>query len=213
MISIAIPTYEMSPYGSEFVDFSFNKIYNQTYKDIEVVISDHSIDDGIKNLCDKWSDRLNIKYIRNENNRGSSSSNINNAMNYCTGDYIKIIFQDDYLYDEKSIQNIINCLDEDTIWLATTSEHSIDGITCYNRFLPEYNERIWTGSNSISSPSVITVRNDKKLPFDDELIWMMDCDWYKRMRDTYGLPKILDIITVVNRTWHGRLSDTIPGDR
>jgi len=200
--------------GVYFLDLSFEKIYNQTYKDVEIVISDHSIDDSIKDMCEKWKSKLNIKYIRNENNRGSSSANTNNAINYCTSEYIKILFQDDYLFDNNSLQNIITILNEkNPIWLATSCEHSDDGINCYNRFVPEWNDRIWTGSNSLSSPSVITVRRDSFIEFDNDLIWMMDCDWYKRMFDKYGKPYILDEICIVNRTWGGRLSDTISYDR
>jgi hypothetical protein len=38
----------------------------------------------------------------------------------------------------------------------------------------------------------------------------MDCDYYQKMFLKYGEPYILDKITVVNRTWGSRLTDTIP---
>jgi hypothetical protein len=38
----------------------------------------------------------------------------------------------------------------------------------------------------------------------------MDVDYYKRMFDLHGEPSILEEITVVNRTWGERLTDTIP---
>ena len=68
--SIAIPTYGYGGKGSEFLEFSFNKLKNQTFKNFEVVISDHSIDDTIKDICDKWSSDLDINYTRNEEGRG-----------------------------------------------------------------------------------------------------------------------------------------------
>ena len=37
----------------------------------------------------------------------------------------------------------------------------------------------------------------------------MDVEFYKRVFDKKGEPKILDEITAVNRTWGDRLTDTI----
>ena len=38
-----------------------------------------------------------------------------------------------------------------------------------------------------------------KIYFDDRMIWLMDCDYYKRLYLKYGAPTILNKITVVNR--------------
>jgi glycosyltransferase involved in cell wall biosynthesis len=98
MISIAIPTYEMNGVGNIFLKKSLELISLQTFKDFEIVISDHSIDDSIKNVCCEFEDSLKIVYLRNEINRGSSSSNMNNAILNCRGEIIKFLFQDEYLY-------------------------------------------------------------------------------------------------------------------
>jgi hypothetical protein len=52
-----------------------------------------SLNNHIKQLCDNWNPRLNILYVKNEHNRGSSSANLNNGIKKATGEYIKIIFQ------------------------------------------------------------------------------------------------------------------------
>jgi glycosyltransferase involved in cell wall biosynthesis len=207
-ISIAMPTYEMEPYGSEFFDFSLNIISKQTHKNIEIVVSDNSEDDNIKDVCDKWKNALDITYVRYD--KRGMSINTNNAINNCTSEYIKILYQDDYLFSNTSIEETMNMLDEKKpIWLASSCIHTHDGVKYYNKFTPRYHDNIWKGVNTISSPSVITVKNDKKLMFDTELTWLLDCDWYKRMYDIYGLPEILNITTVVNRTWGNRTSDTL----
>ena len=38
----------------------------------------------------------------------------------------------------------------------------------------------------------------------------MDCDYYQRMFLKHGLPKVLDVDTMVNRIVNDRLSNTIP---
>ena len=210
LISIAIPCYEMKGVGAKFLDESLLKINNQTYKNIQVVISDHSINDDVKNICDKWSSKLQIKYLRNSENIGSSSSNINSAINNCDGEIIKILFQDDFLYDNYSIELIVNFFEDNDKWLVTSCFHTNDGINVYNEHHPVWNDNIHLGVNTISSPSVLSIKNGIKERFDDDLIWLMDCDMYKKLYNEYGHPKILPAINVVNRLWGNRLSDTIP---
>lgn len=59
--SISIPTYGYNGKGSEFLNFSLYKLSSQTFKNFEVVISDHSTDNTIKDICticpDKWFNR------------------------------------------------------------------------------------------------------------------------------------------------------------
>ena len=59
-------------------------------------------------------------------------------------------------------------------------------------------------------PSGMTMKNNNLIYFDNELNWLMDCDYYQKMFLKYGEPNILDEITVVNRTWGNRLTDTTP---
>jgi hypothetical protein len=210
LVSIAIPCYEMNGRGVEFLNFSFEKIYEQTYKEIQVVISDHSIDEGIKDLCDQWKEKLNIKYVKNDKNRGSSSSNINNAIDHSDGEIIKILFQDDYLYGENSIDDIVINFNEDTLWLITACNHTKDTIKFENVHYPYFHDNIHLGFNTISSPSVLTINKSVTERFSEDLIWLMDCDMYKKLHIRYGLPTIVNNINVVNRLWGNRLSDTIP---
>jgi len=208
MISIAIPVYETRGKGKEYLKFQFEKFLEQTYQDFEVVISDHSVDDEIKKVCEEYNNRLDIRYLRNEEGRGLSSVNINNAIKNCTGKIIKIIFQDDFLWDKNSLFYTVESFDSDTNWLVSACQHTRDdGETFYRAFYPRYNDKIYLGNNTISSPSVLSIRNTQdKIYFDDRLIWLMDVDYYKMLYDKYGSPKILNKITIVNRDHPHQLS-------
>jgi len=180
MISIAIPTYESFGRGSEFLEFQFTIFKEQTYKDFEIVISDHSKNDNIEQLCAKYINVLNINYERNEENRGNFTDNTNKAMRRCKGDIIKILFQDDFLWDKHSLEKINNSFDKNTNWLVTSCEHTYDGINFHRTHHPKYNELIYTGNNTIGNPSVLTVRNDDNvLFFDKRMIWTVDVDYYR----------------------------------
>ena len=207
--SIAIPCYEMGGKGSEFLNFSLRKIESQSFKDFEVVVSDHSSDDSIKNVCDYWSGRIDIKYFRNTEGVGSSSSNINNAIRNSKGEWIKILFQDDFLYSEDSLLDIKNSLNDEIYWVATACEHTNDGESFYRPFFPKWNDDIKYGVNTISSPSVITIRKGLGILFDPEFIWLMDTDWYYRIWIKHGEPEYIKKINVANRTWSDSVSNTV----
>lgn len=212
LISIVIPCYEMHGKGVEFLDFNLKQINNQTYKNIEIVISDHSQNNDIMELYHKWKNQLNIVYIKNNNNLGVSSSNVNNAINNSKGELIKILFQDDFLYHNNSIKDIIENFEDGYNWLVTSSTHTYDGFNFSNELIPIYNDNIHLGINTISSPSVLTIRKSVTERFDEKLIWLMDCDMYKQLYIKYGEPKIVKKVNVVNRLWGNRLSDTISQD-
>ena len=106
--SICIPTWEVKGKGIEYLEHSFNILANQSFKDFDIIISDNSQDYEIADLCDIWGSILDIKYFRNENGRGFIAPNLNYGLKKCTGKYIKILFQDDFLYDIDSLEIIYN---------------------------------------------------------------------------------------------------------
>lgn len=199
-LSVCIPVYEMRGQGALFLKQSLDILAHQTFKDFDVIISDHSENPEIQDLCDTYKDTLEIHYYRNTENRGNSSANINNAIKKASGKLIKILFQDDFLFHEKSLEDIVQNFNiQKDHWLVTASEHSEDGVHFFRPFYPTYNDRIHLGKNTISSPSVLTIKNGNPLLFDEKLIWLMDGDYYKRCFRAFGNPKILNTINVVNR--------------
>jgi glycosyltransferase involved in cell wall biosynthesis len=81
-ISICIPTWEQYGRGVEFLKNNFEQILKQTYKDFNVIISDHSKDDNIKSLCENYSSQIKIKYFKNENHFGNGPANTNNTTHH-----------------------------------------------------------------------------------------------------------------------------------
>jgi GT2 family glycosyltransferase len=211
--SIAIPCYEAQGLGYAFLHNQLSILSNQTFKDFEVVISDHTKDNNNNLILETIQEfsTLNIRYIRNTQNRGSSSANINFAMDHCSGELIKILFQDDFLYNDKSLEIISNNFEEKDNWLVTGCCH-YDGVVFKRPFFPEWNDNIHLGVNTISSPSVLTIRNSSKLYFDNDLIWMMDVDLYKKYYLKFGPPKIVNEIVVVNRICFSQLTNFISNE-
>lgn len=206
LVSICIPAYEMHNKGYEFLDFSFSKIYEQTYKRIEVIVSDQSNDYSIMRACSKWSDKLHIKYFKDDN-RGKSSMNINNALSNAKGELVKILFQDDFLFRNDSIEITVNEHKKtNKDWYVSSFTHIENG-NFTNVITPKYNENIYAGENTIGSPSVITYKNKKDfIKFENDLVWLMDCDYYKRLFNRYGHPHVINDVTVAVRIWQNSYS-------
>lgn len=212
MLSVCIPTYEMGGLGGAYLKQSLEVLSRQTFKDIELIVSDNSRNSEIEDLCIQFRDRLNICYFHNSTSYGISG-NTNNAIKHARGKIVKILFQDDFLYSDDSLQSLIDSFDlNHDHWLISACEHTYDGLNLYRPFYPKYHDKIFLGRNSISSPSVLAIKNDNPLFFDEKLTWLMDCDYYKRCFDLFGPPKILNKINVVNRTGSHQTSTAIVDD-
>ena len=207
-LTVAIPCWGIEGKGCDYLEYSFNILAQQTFTDFEVLISDHSTDDSIKDLCDRWSNYLHITYIKNERGRGKIAPNINNAIQKSSGLYIKTLFQDDFLYDEHSLQKVVDYLrSNDVKWLVTGCAHTRDMENLFDAMIPRYNERIHEGVNTISCPSVLTIKNEDPLLFDESLNWLVDVDYYKRCYTAFGLPHIVEDICIVNRDGDVRVTN------
>lgn len=208
-ISVAIPCYEMYGRGAEMVQHSLEVFKKQTFKDFEVVISDQSKDDAIENVCKEAEKNVNIKYIRNDNPEhiGSSGGAANFAMLHCNGDLIKILCQDDYLYDSFSLQKTVERFDYNKKWLITGYYHTYDRKKLVRYHAPEFNAQIYF-VNTLGTHSSLTVLNENPLElFDENLIWFVDCECYYRLYKRYGLPYILNEPTMIQFVWEGQVTN------
>lgn len=207
-ISICIPTWEQHGKGVSFLEQLFVSIESQTYKNYNVIISDQSINDEIENLCKTFSDKFHVIYVKNKENLGNSPANTNNCIKNADGEIIKIMFQDDFFYDQKALEIISNnFIINDCTWLVNGCNHTRDsGNTYHQQMVPTWNENILTGVNTISSPSVLSFKKEVELLFDEKLVMLMDCDFYYSLYKKFGLPLFLEECLVTNRFHEHQIS-------
>lgn len=208
-LSVAIPTWEYNGRGVEFLDDLLRTISIQTFKDYEVVISDHSLNDNIQKFCEENIYNLFIRYNRCEENRGNGPFNTNNAIELCEGEIVKVMFQDDFFYDDETFEKIISEFDSDYEWLVCGCNHTFDdGYTFINEMYPRWNDNILNGVNTISSPSVLSFRRKvfDEVKFDSNLKMMMDCEFYFNLKSKFGDPIYLDDVLVTNRIHRDQIS-------
>ncbi len=214
-ISIAIPTWECEGRGTEFLHDLFRTIEIQQFTDYNVWVSDHSKDNEVKNLCIAYHDKINVNHMRNTEDRGNGPANSNKALDLCDGEIVKIMFQDDFFYDDEALGKIYDSLsNSENTWLVCGSNHTRDdGNSFYWDLYPKWSDQIINGVNTISSPSVVALKNSLvKERFDTNVKMMMDCEFYYRMEKSHGQPVYLHDVLVSNRVHEGQVSHKITSD-
>jgi len=206
-ISIVIPAYIKDSSQIIFLENAFDSILKQTFTDYEIVLTDHSTIYDIETLCEKYSNKIKILYIKNFYGRGVTTENVNIALKHCSGEYIKILHCDDFFVDNRSLEKIVNTLDSTKKkWLVNGFNHTYDGISFLNEKIPQYPKHLLVGNNLMGGPSNITIRNDSKVYFDVNIMMGIDIEWYHQLRMKYGMPVILNDILTTSRIRDDRVS-------
>lgn len=196
-VSICIPSYN----NVDEVKRLLESIYEQEYKDFEVNISDDSTNEEIAEVVRRYQQQYGteaFRYIHNEKGLGHIF-NWNAAVKMATGEYIKIMFSDDWFTDSRSLGKFASLLDENQeVMLAFCGSRQVmldDGVKhvtkehtklSYDRHaskdfidrLRKDYRNLFLG-NEIGTPSASIYRRGKELSlFDEQSNWASDMFLY-----------------------------------
>jgi len=101
LVSIVIPTYN----GEKYLRQAIESVLQQTYLNWELIICDDSSQDATKSLLEAYTKLPQIQVYFNPENLGLFP-NLNQCIEYCQGDYIMILQQDDRLLPESLAVNV-----------------------------------------------------------------------------------------------------------
>jgi glycosyltransferase involved in cell wall biosynthesis len=109
LVSVAVITYNSAKYVLETLESA----KEQTYQNIELIISDDASTDNTIELCKAWVERNKDRFVRTEiltvlQNTGIPA-NCNRAVRTCNGLWIKLIAGDDALFSD-AIEKVIHYL-------------------------------------------------------------------------------------------------------
>ncbi len=108
LVSIGLPTYNGLPYLKKAVESALN----QTYSNIELIITDNPSTDGTQMFCEEYAKKdRRVKYIRHQKDIGAFK-NYNSAFKNAQGKYYCWLSFDDYL-DKYFIEKCVTKLRED----------------------------------------------------------------------------------------------------
>ena len=201
--SICVPVYTMKGGLCErFLIEYLSHLLFQTYRDFEVIVSDQSNDVELKNICDIFSKVLDIKYVVNTSKIKNAASNVNNAVRHASGEIVKLLYVDDFFVDEKALEKIKNAFDanENLNWLISGFTHSDQQRTKYFRTrIPRYDQKFVNGDNSTGNPSNYSVRRKYAIEMDENLLWVVDGEYFYRTFYYHGDPIMIKDVLVCFR--------------
>lgn len=117
-VSVMIPVYN----ASEFIIECLESILSQDYKNIELVVSDDCSTDGTQDILKNYAGNEKVKLYLNERNLGVTT-NCNQALRECTGEYICFFAGDDVMLPYK-ISSQVQLMESDSD--ASMCYHQVD---------------------------------------------------------------------------------------
>ena len=90
-ISIIVPVYN----AENYLDECIHSILRQTYSNIELVLVNDGSHDNSHEICERYSQKENVKYLLKEN--GGASSARNAGLDKASGEYIMFVDADEML--------------------------------------------------------------------------------------------------------------------
>ena len=123
LVTIGIPTYNRA---DKFLISSLKSALCQTYKNIEIIVSDNCSTDNTESIVKDLTDPR-VRYTKHPHNIGA-----NNNFNYCIeqarGQYFLLLPADD-LIDEDFIETCMNAVDGDTeVGIIRTGTRVVNGL-------------------------------------------------------------------------------------
>ncbi len=210
-LSVCIPAYNQIEHLKKTID----SVLCQTFSDYEIIITDDSSSNIIKDFIAENYPGDKIKYFKNEPQLGSPE-NWNEAIRKSSGEYIKILHHDDWLNFNDSLAKYVALLDEnpevDFAFSATQAinpgiKNWVHEITIEQLNSIKSNPLILYCNNLIGAPSTGIFRKKSNLIFDRNLKWLVDIEYYIRQLSQNKNIAYSSEMLVVTYLAEGRVTD------
>jgi len=182
-ISICIPAYKRT----HFLNRLLLSIENQSYTNFEVIISDDSNDNSVEQLLKEFTGKLEVKYFKNDKALGTPS-NWNHSISKATGQWIKLMHDDDWFADEHSLEKFASATKSGHPFIFSAYSNKVEltnktEVVFFNENLKTIilkNPLLLLAKNIIGPPSVTLFHNSIKDKYDESLKWRVDIEYYIR---------------------------------
>ena len=178
-VSICVPTYGKPEYVRQLLDSASR----QTFTDYEVIITDDTDGKEVQEVALSYQD-TRIRYYKNPQKLGHIF-NWNRAIELAEGEYIKIMFSDDWFTYDTSLEEYVALLEQHPeAGFAFSLSMQVSDHESYARVIPDdFIEKLkqdyrylFTG-NFAGAPSGIIYRNNG-IKFDEKSNWASDLELY-----------------------------------
>jgi glycosyltransferase involved in cell wall biosynthesis len=184
LISICIPAYKKPQYVIRCLE----SVLQQDYRNVEVVISDDSPDEDIKDAIAPYTERLSIRYFHNQPAL-KSPRNWNNALDKANGELVMLLHQDDWLHAPDALSTYVNAFEDANVNFVFCRNTAVDEkgtVTVLQerkylltQMVVKPNHLLL--SQIIGPPSNTMLRSSVSIRYDEQFIWVVDVDYYARL--------------------------------
>jgi glycosyltransferase involved in cell wall biosynthesis len=194
LISICIPAYQRTEYLRRLLD----SIEMQTFRRFEVIITDDSPGTELQNLVENHPLQSMIRYYKNQRTLGTPE-NWNEAFRKSTGDWIKIMHDDDWFSGPDSLYFFAEAVEKGrpAFYFSAYTNAFPDGHSKiikpnfrHLKSMKQLPESLFA-SNRIGPPSTVIFEKDSDLHFDNRMKWLVDIDFYIRYIKKHGAPEYI----------------------
>ena len=212
LVSICVPTYHAKGEQERILTRLIMSVKEQTYPNIELVISDQDATDKKKASILKFlDDKVKLTYLDFKDDSGISAYNTNNALEHATGEYVQVLNHDDFFYHENAVRDVVALFQSsDHKWIASACLHTDNLETYLERLhIPRWpsEKDMVEGVNSIGCPSVVTFNRSLGLKCSDDIVYAMDCDLWIQAFRAGGKPGVIPDVGVVIRMWDSQFTN------
>lgn len=185
-ISICIPAYK------RLVDLErlLNSIAEQTYKNFEVIITDDSPNDTVKDFLGSYNADFPLLYFKNEQALGTPE-NWNEGFRKANGLWLKLMHDDDYFATNESLYQFVNAIDQqpnqEVFYSAFMFEDAANNqkeiIRCnaYDRWLLNLSPYHLLKRNYFGNPSCVIIKNSVPFFYDKRFKYIVDFAYYMEL--------------------------------
>jgi hypothetical protein len=89
-------------------------------------------------------------------------------------------------------------------WVLTGYVHTYDCSQFFKHHVPSFHSKAYDGENLAGSPTALSFLRSTDERFDENLFWLMDCDFYHRLYLKHGKPHIIPSPGLAVRLWKGQ---------
>jgi glycosyltransferase involved in cell wall biosynthesis len=181
-VSICIPAYKRPGSVKRLLD----SISIQSFTDYEIIVTDDSPDDSVKEIISLFAS-LNISYYKNQPALGTPA-NWNYGMAMAKAEWIKIMHDDDWFVDQNSLQAFVDNATKDRKFVFSRYSNVLSPEKINRPSFPgKWKRRILVNpltllsQNVIGPPSVTMIHESIRQQWDERMKWRVDIDYYIRI--------------------------------
>lgn len=181
LFSVVIPTYN----NLELFVNAIQSVLAQTLRNFEIVVSDDSTTADIEKYCKKLNDSR-LRYFRRPDRNGAVA-NWNTGLNLAVGKNIIVLHHDEEFVSTLYLERLRKELENNDLIISDIRVSFPDGSSRKGRINGLIKKKMLSMPstqliiNSIGPCACVAFRRELMQPFDQNLTWLVDTEWYYRL--------------------------------